>query len=85
MIPISYNLRNLAVRKVTTLATALGIGLVVFVLAAVFFAAFLAHLPVLYVGTFSRCTPGVCFHLLIRPPTFCGVLESQKNPIFCPN
>lgn len=34
MIPISYNLRNLAVRRATTLATALGVGLVVFVLAA---------------------------------------------------
>ncbi len=34
MIPISYNLRNLAVRRTTTLATALGVGLVVFVLAA---------------------------------------------------
>ena len=35
MIPISYNLRSLAVRKTTTLATAGGIALVVFVLAAV--------------------------------------------------
>jgi putative ABC transport system permease protein len=35
MIPLSYNLRNLTVRKVTTLATAIGIGLVVFVFAAV--------------------------------------------------
>jgi putative ABC transport system permease protein len=34
MIPIRYNLRSLAVRKTTTIATALGIGLVVFVLAA---------------------------------------------------
>ncbi len=34
MIPIRYNLRSLAVRKATTLATALGIALVVFVLAA---------------------------------------------------
>ena len=34
MIPIRYNLRSLAVRKTTTLATALGIALVVFVLAA---------------------------------------------------
>jgi putative ABC transport system permease protein len=34
MIPIRYNLRSLAVRKTTTLATAAGIGLVVFVLAA---------------------------------------------------
>jgi putative ABC transport system permease protein len=34
MIPIRYNLRNLAVRRATTLATALGVGLVVFVLAA---------------------------------------------------
>jgi putative ABC transport system permease protein len=33
MVPIRYNLRSLAVRKATTLATALGIGLVVFVLA----------------------------------------------------
>jgi putative ABC transport system permease protein len=35
MIPLSYNLRNLTVRKVTTLATAFGIGLVVFVFASV--------------------------------------------------
>ncbi len=35
LIPISYNLRNLVVRKVTTIATAVGIGLVVFVFAAV--------------------------------------------------
>lgn len=34
MVPIRYNLRSLAVRKTTTIATALGIGLVVFVLAA---------------------------------------------------
>jgi putative ABC transport system permease protein len=34
MIPIRYNLRSLAVRKATTIATALGIALVVFVLAA---------------------------------------------------
>lgn len=34
MIPVSYNLRSLAVRKTTTVATALGIALVVFVLAA---------------------------------------------------
>lgn len=34
MIPISYNIRSLLVRKTTTLATALGIGLVVFVLAS---------------------------------------------------
>jgi len=34
MIPISYNLRSLRVRTATTLATALGVGLVVFVLAA---------------------------------------------------
>ena len=34
MVPIRYNLRSLAVRKATTFATALGIGLVVFVLAA---------------------------------------------------
>lgn len=33
MVPIRYNFRSLAVRKATTLATALGIGLVVFVLA----------------------------------------------------
>ena len=33
-IPISYNLRSLAVRKTTTIASALGIGLVVFVLAS---------------------------------------------------
>ncbi|MBK7582698.1 MAG: ABC transporter permease [Myxococcales bacterium] len=34
MIPISYNVRNLAVRKATTIASAGGIALVVFVLAA---------------------------------------------------
>ncbi len=34
MIPIRYNIRSLAVRKATTLATALGIALVVFVLAS---------------------------------------------------
>jgi putative ABC transport system permease protein len=34
MIPLSYNVRSLMVRKATTLATALGIGLVVFVLAS---------------------------------------------------
>ena len=34
MIPIKYNLRNLAVRKTTTLAAGLGLGLVVFVLAS---------------------------------------------------
>ena len=34
MVPIRYNFRSLAVRKATTFATALGIGLVVFVLAA---------------------------------------------------
>jgi putative ABC transport system permease protein len=34
MIPIRYNVRSLAVRKATTLATALGIALVVFVLAS---------------------------------------------------
>lgn len=34
MIPISYNLRSLAVRKTTTIATAAGIALVVFVLAS---------------------------------------------------
>ena len=34
MIPISYNVRSLMVRKTTTLATAGGIALVVFVLAA---------------------------------------------------
>ncbi len=34
MIPIKYNLRSLAVRKATSVATALGIGLVVFVLAS---------------------------------------------------
>ena len=36
MIPLSYNVRSLLVRKTTTIATALGIGLVVFVLAAAF-------------------------------------------------
>jgi putative ABC transport system permease protein len=35
MIPISYNLRNLAVRKATTVATASGLALVVFVFASV--------------------------------------------------
>lgn len=34
MIPLSYNLRSLAVRRSTTIATGLGIGLVVFMLAA---------------------------------------------------
>jgi putative ABC transport system permease protein len=34
MIPIRYNVRSLAVRKATTIATALGIALVVFVLAS---------------------------------------------------
>lgn len=34
MVPITYNVRSLMVRKATTAATALGIGLVVFVLAA---------------------------------------------------
>jgi len=34
MIPIRYNVRSLAVRKATTVATALGIALVVFVLAS---------------------------------------------------
>jgi putative ABC transport system permease protein len=34
MIPIRYNIRSLVVRKATTIATALGIGLVVFVLAS---------------------------------------------------
>jgi len=34
MIPISYNWRSLLVRKTTTIASALGIGLVVFVLAS---------------------------------------------------
>jgi putative ABC transport system permease protein len=35
MVPISYSLRNLAVRKTTTLAVALGLALVVFVFASV--------------------------------------------------
>jgi putative ABC transport system permease protein len=35
MIPIAYNLRNLAVRRTTTLATGLGLGLVVFVFSSV--------------------------------------------------
>src|SRR5262245_24269051 len=35
MVPVSYNLRNLAVRKTTTAAVALGLGLVVFVFASV--------------------------------------------------
>jgi putative ABC transport system permease protein len=34
MIPLSYNVRSLLVRKATTIATALGIGLVVFVLSS---------------------------------------------------
>jgi putative ABC transport system permease protein len=34
MVPIRYNLRNLAVRRATTFAAAAGVGLVVFVLAA---------------------------------------------------
>jgi putative ABC transport system permease protein len=34
MVPIRYNIRSLAVRKATTVATALGIALVVFVLAS---------------------------------------------------
>ena len=34
MIPLNYNLRNLAVRRATTLAAAFGVALVVFVLAA---------------------------------------------------
>jgi putative ABC transport system permease protein len=34
LIPLSYNLRSLFVRKTTTIATALGIGLVVFVLSS---------------------------------------------------
>jgi putative ABC transport system permease protein len=36
VIPLSYNVRSLLVRKTTTIATALGVGLVVFVLAAAF-------------------------------------------------
>lgn len=40
MIPISYNVRSLMVRKTTTFATAGGIGLVVFVLAAAVMLAF---------------------------------------------
>jgi putative ABC transport system permease protein len=35
MVPVAYNLRSLAVRKTTTAATALGIGLVVFVFSSV--------------------------------------------------
>jgi len=35
MVPVAYNLRSLAVRKATTLATALGIALVVFVFSSV--------------------------------------------------
>jgi putative ABC transport system permease protein len=34
MVPIRYNIRNLVVRRTTTIAAALGVGLVVFVLAA---------------------------------------------------
>ena len=36
MIPLTYNVRSLLIRKTTTVATALGIGLVVFVLASAF-------------------------------------------------
>ncbi len=36
MIPATYNIRSLLVRKTTTLATALGVGLAVFVLATAF-------------------------------------------------
>ncbi|WP_437925109.1 ABC transporter permease [Sorangium sp. So ce291] len=35
MIPVAYNVRNLVVRKTTTIATAAGLGLVVFVFASV--------------------------------------------------
>ncbi|MEJ7733916.1 MAG: FtsX-like permease family protein [Polyangiaceae bacterium] len=35
MIPVQYNLRNLVVRKATTVATALGLGLVVFIFSSV--------------------------------------------------
>jgi len=35
MIPVKYNLRNLAVRKTTSIAAGLGLGLVVFVFASV--------------------------------------------------
>ena len=35
MIPVSYNLRSIAVRKTTSIATAGGIALVVFVFSAV--------------------------------------------------
>jgi putative ABC transport system permease protein len=35
MIPVKYNLRNLVVRKTTTIASGLGLALVVFVLASV--------------------------------------------------
>ncbi len=34
MVPVRYNVRSLLVRKITTLATAVGISLVVFVFAA---------------------------------------------------
>ena len=34
MIPVNYNLRSLLVRKATTIATVLGIALVVFVLSS---------------------------------------------------
>ena len=34
MVPLQYNVRSLFVRKITTIATALGIALVVFVFAA---------------------------------------------------
>ena len=35
MVPVAYNIRNLMVRKTTTAATAVGIGMVVFVFASV--------------------------------------------------
>jgi putative ABC transport system permease protein len=43
MIPIAYNLRNLTVRKATTVATSAGLGLVVFVFASVLMLANSVH------------------------------------------
>ena len=43
MIPIAYNVRNLAVRKTTTIASAGGIALVVFVLVATMVSVLVDH------------------------------------------
>src|ERR1035438_2966376 len=57
-IPIAYNLRNLVVRKTTTIMTALGIALTVAVLLAVLALAGLRYpswsLPVVVIGTRQR-------------------------------